>query len=273
MNNYARLPDLLGYMGKAASTTDDPKLVRLSEAVSRAFDGPRILNRQVFPEWATRYADGDGSRQLLLDFEILSITSLTVDTDGNGTYETTLTEGTHFRATPRNRANKDALELLTASTIAVWPTYPDSVKAVGQFGYRALSESTGQTVQNATEITSGGTSLQVTSSTGIAVGDLLIIESEEIYVTAIPDATHATIERAKNGTTAAAHANGTAISRRRYPPDIELAACLQVARLFGELRTGQGAANAEVATGGFTWGSLYPHVRDLLQSHRRLVVR
>lgn len=272
MNNYCRLPELLGDMVKPASVTDDPKLVRLIESVSRGFDGARVLNRQVFAEYGTRYVDGDGSRELLLDFDLLAVTGLTVDTDGDGTYETTLTEGTHYRLTPRNRPNKRAIELLSAATISAWPEYPDAVRIVGQFGYRAMWESTGQTVQNVTEISAGGTSLQLTASAALAVGDLLVIESEEVYVTAIPDGTHATIERAQNGTTAAAHANGTAINRRRYPADIELACRLQVARVFGEMRTGQSAANAELATGGFTWASLYPHVRDLLQNHRHLVV-
>lgn len=272
MNHYCRLPDLLAEISKTSAAAGDAVLLRIIGAVSRGFDGSKVLNRQVFPEFGTWYLDGDGSRELFLDFDMLAISALTVDTDGSGTYETALTEGTHFRLTPRNQPNKRRIELLRDATIAAWPEYPDSVKMVGQRGYRALSEATGQNVQNATEITSSGTTLTVTSSTGLAAGDLLIIESEEVYVTAIPGATSATIERGKNGTTAAAHANGTAISRRRYPEDIELACRLQAARMYTEARTGQSGVNADAGMGGFTFSSMYPQIRDLLHSHRNLVV-
>lgn len=271
-NNYARLPDVLAGMGKVPGTSADAVLVRIIEAASRGFDGAPMLNRQVYPEWATRYLDGDGSRELLLDFDLLAVTALAVDMTNSGTYGTALVEGTHYRLGPRNRPNKRRIELLAGAPIAGWPAYPDSVRVTGQVGYRALSEATGQAVQNPTQLSASGTSLQVTSSTGLAIGDLLILEAEEVYVSAIPDLTSATIERAQNGTVAVAHAAGTAISRRRYPADIELACALQAERMYVEMRTGQGAQSADPAAGGFNFRSMYPQIQDLLKSHRWLAV-
>lgn len=273
MNNYCRLPDAKAGMGKRlAETADDDLLLTLIPSVSRAFDSPRVLNRQVFEETGTWYLDGEGGAELVLPFDIASISALTVDEDGDGTHELTLVANTDYWLTPFNRANKRGILLNSAGQRSAWVERPHAVKIVGRIGYRNTSEATGQTVQNATNISASATSLQVTSSTGLAKGDLLIIESEEVYVSAIPDSTHATIERAKNGTTAAIHLNGLAISRRRYPEDIELACRLQVSRLFNEMRTGQAAANADPVAGGFTFSSMYPQIRDLLSGHRHVVV-
>lgn len=260
-------------MGKGASVTaDDAVLLQTIEAVSRAFDSARVLNRQVFDEKGIWYLDSEYREDIVLPFDIEALTALALDFDGDGTFEVSLTETADYWLQPYNRTNKRAILLNSVGARSNFPGRPRSVKLTGTRGYRNTSEATGQTVQNAVSISASETSLQVTSSTGLAAGDLLIIESEEVYVSAIPDSTHATIERGKNGTTAAIHLNGIAISRRRYPADIEEACRLQVARLFTEKRTGQGAANAEASVGGFTFSSLYPQIRDLLSSHRFVTV-
>lgn len=60
--------------------------------------------------------------------------------------------------------------------------------------------------------TSTGTSLTVADTTGYDVGDVLQIESENFYVTAIANATTLTVVGASQGTSQANHANNTAIT-------------------------------------------------------------
>lgn len=77
--------------------------------------------------------------------DIVTLTSVKVDADLSGTYETTLTAGTDFELTPRNAADGpepspyEALERLTGSWVSTsrvevtavfgWPSVPAAVKA------------------------------------------------------------------------------------------------------------------------------------------------
>jgi len=80
--------------------------------------------------------------------------------------------------------------------------------------------SSGDTVQNTTQISASGTTLTVTSGGNFAVRQTLKIESEQVLVTVI-SSNDLTVTRALNGTTGATHANGTAISIYQPPFDIQ----------------------------------------------------
>lgn len=96
-----------------------------------ASDAVRIYK----PKWPTTlYVD-----------DIVTLTSVKVDADLDGTYETTLTSGTDFELTPRNAADGpepapyECLERLTGSWVTTsrvevtavfgWPSVPGPVKA------------------------------------------------------------------------------------------------------------------------------------------------
>lgn len=276
MNSYGRLSHVKTDVSKTTAVDDDV-LGRTMEAASRGID--RMLNRQVFSQLGTGYYHGDGSRELLLPLgaagapevygDVLSVTTLKVDQDGDGTYEVTLatqTDWWYSNAWPVGCYS--ALELNPRGTqLSAFTWGRRTVEAVGRFGYSALSEATGETVQN-NPLTDSGTALTVLSTADIDVGEVLVIEAEEAHVTGTPDGTTLTIARGVNGTTAAAHAQGVAISRRRYPADIEEACRAQTVRFFREKRSGgQGAGGSEF--GGFSFSTMYPAIRDLLMPHRR----
>ena len=72
--------------------------------------------------------------------------------------------------------------------------------------------------QNTTTLTAGptpipanATTIAVASTSGIAVNDELLIDDEQMFVTAVNNATSLTVQRARNGTTAATHANGSMV--------------------------------------------------------------
>lgn len=203
----ARLPQLTG-------TGDDTLLLDCIEDASRALDG--ATHRHFYPKIATRYYDWQ--EQLCLEVDdgedLLSITTLTTD---NG--DTTLTSdqyflmcGESYNIQPYTRIKLN----LDANVQFEFSNTPQQANAItGVWGYHddysnAYTDS-GDTVQNSTQISASGTTLTVTSGNNFERGQTLKIESEWLYVSAITS-NNLTIQRGLNGSTAAAHVNGTAIS-------------------------------------------------------------
>jgi len=231
-------------------------------------------NRRFYSEIATRYYDGSGTRELWLPDDLISIdTSLKVDEDGDGTYELTLAVNTDYWLYPDNKSPKFRIDLNPDGTqLSAWTKARRSVEIAGMFGYSNDTELTGQTVQNTTEISASGTTLTVTSTTGISAGETLVMGSEQVYVSAVASATDLTITRGLNGTTAAIHANGVAIYRRRYAAPIEQAVVMQVSRFWNEQKTGYSGQAGSAEMGGFSFATLYPAIRDMLNPYRVQVV-
>lgn len=223
MNNYARLSEVKRLSSGLNSTELDAVYLDAIEAASREFE--LRCHRHFYSKTATRYFDGNGKRNLRLTDEsallsdLLSITSLTVDDDDDGTYELTMVDGTDYRLWPLNESPKTRIDLLTRGTqLSVWPKGQSTVKLVGKFGYSEDTESSGLT---GTVATTNGTTLTASdSATGvIEKGDTILIGTEQMYVSAV-EGTAITVTRGVNGTTAATH-SAVAINIRRYPKDIE----------------------------------------------------
>lgn len=69
-----------------SDTSDDAVLEALVESVSRAIDD--FCGRRFYAATQTRYYSATSGRRLLVD-DLLSVTTLKTDDDGDGTYETT----------------------------------------------------------------------------------------------------------------------------------------------------------------------------------------
>ena len=190
MNNYCSVADF--NTDASVSSVNDATRLRIIESVSRAFDSPKILNRQVFDETGTWYFDSCDGDELLLPFDLESVTTLKFDEDGDGTFELTLTTSDYWLQ-PYNRANKRIIKLNPLGQRGSFPGRPRSVQVVGVRGYRNTSEAVGSVVAN-NPLASGDTSLQVAASSLFSAGTIYILESEEVYASAIPDATHVTIQ-------------------------------------------------------------------------------
>lgn len=275
MNAYARTPDIQAD-GGVASTSNAAIHLRNSIAASREIDDRTL--RHYFAYLGTRYIDvpeynraNQFGRLLWLPFDIVSITSLKELTADPLTYGTTLVEGTDFLAYtgPNALANEPMIRLDGLNGQTFTPG-PHSLQVTGVFGYSYETEDTGQTVQNATSIADNGTSLQVTSSASLYAGEIFKIDSEQVLATAIADATHVTIERAKNGTTAAAHLNGATIYRRRYPREIEEAARMRAMDFFIAKRTGLQGQSGEDS--GFSSPGVYRQFSSLIAPFKRMGV-
>lgn len=149
-NGYCTGGELKAALGiSAVDVEDDAALERAIETASRIVD--RWCGRRFWqdPADTTRYFTPDDWRTLTLhgspgDVEVVTVTSVTVDTTGNGTYGETLVEGTDFLLAPRSAAANGRpyrrLEMLRTSG-RVWPVHvTESVKVVGRFGWSAVPE-------------------------------------------------------------------------------------------------------------------------------------
>lgn len=267
-NVYCRIPDAKAASSASRITANDDVWLRFLAAATDEID--QRCRRSFAARLVTEYLDGprpcpenEAGTRLFLPFDVASITSLKAYTAAPLTYGTTLVANTDYLAVrEEGDANRPYLYLdhLTSS----WTEGLRTFQLVGLRGYSYELEATGQTVQNATEIAADGASLSVVDTKDIAVGEMLVIESEQVYVSAVQAAANTvTIVRAQNGTTAAAHANATVIYRRRYPRAIEQACALRAADLYRGAASGfAGTQGGDVA--GFSSPSVYAQFMGLL---------
>lgn len=286
MNGYARvshiMADVAGVVGNANLSNLMATYVRAIDQTSQEFRSQ--VARQFHSSQETRYFNGRASqatsfpvgvssyggfysesyygssgrltgthradiRRLLLGCDLVSITTIKVDTDADGVFETTLTAGTDYRLWPYNAAAQDmpyrAVELVPiGGQLSAWPVAEYCVQIVGLFGYSNETEDTLQTVQDTTSQASGSTTLTVQSTADIDPGETLVIGTEQEYVVSVNDPTTLTVTRGINGTTAAAHLNGVTVYRRRYPRDVEEAVKERVVGKRWDTQSGYAGAAA-----------------------------
>lgn len=222
MNEYASYEALKTYLG--ISTTGDDDLLRdFCTDASRAFDA--LCHRTFYPRYESRYFDHPTNAYVLrVDDDLLEVTTLTTD-NGDETIAAAdyfLQCGTSYNVRPYDRIVIDE----EGSELFEWNDTPQRANTVtGTWGFHDdwdnAWQDSGDTITNLAPFTATETSLGVTDADGadiygisprFMVQQTLKIGSEYLYVTAKDTATNIlTVRRGINGTTAAAHDNGTAI--------------------------------------------------------------
>ena len=114
----------------------------------------------------------------------------------------------------------------------------EMLEIVGKWGFYEDLVTVAATLNEVLDTTETG--IDVTAGSDFEVLQTILIDSEQMYVTAIATNT-LTVERAVNGTTAATHASGAAIKRYRYPYEVVEATLMQASRLW--TRRASGFAN------------------------------
>lgn len=270
---YATVAQLKAELGQtAADTVDNGRLLRKLEATSRAIDGASMgCGREFYIVTEARYFTASHSDRLLVD-DLLVVTELATDEDGDGTYETVWT-ASDYLLDPANSWPKWMVKVHPAGGYS-FPLVERGVRITGQHGYgdgesAAPYEASGATVTVADAV---ATTVTVSDQSLLAVGQTILVESEQMYVTALADGTPdtATVKRGVNGTTAAAH-NAKPASIYRYPDPIREACLIQASRLFkrGDAPFGI-AGSAEYGTVRIS--TLDPDVRVLLGEFRKVTV-
>lgn len=140
-NGYATLAQLKAEL-QITDSDDDAVLEDTVTAASRAID--QWCGRRFYPDGSdsTRYFTRANSTTVRLHGPptatgLVSVTTVTADVNGDGTYSRTYTEGTDFYLAPRSAAADarpyDRLELLQGG--AWWPAGRERIKIVGEFGW------------------------------------------------------------------------------------------------------------------------------------------
>ena len=253
-HTYASADDLRDYLaGSSFSsgwTSDAGSLRRILEAASRRIDN--YCEGGTFgPLTETRFYDiGSGSlvqspqysvlsgtddiatmaslaQVIPLDGWLVSTTTVTAYDDTDRGASTVLTEGYNadFWLMPYNSTPKTIFKL-NEDTSNTLDSGQQTLSILGSWGYTAdtISVTTADAISSTT-----ATSISVTSATDLGPAQTVLIDSEQLYVTAISGNT-LTVQRGVNGTTAATHSGGAALTRYDYP-ELVVQACLDIAKL------------------------------------------
>lgn len=210
----------------ATTTGADATLKRHVRSASRWIEricGGGGIIRTFIPVIATKLFDYQYPRLLNLRDDLLAVTVLT---NGDGA---TMSSSEYFLY-PANMTPKRWIEPSDDNDPFCYDgTKQQALSVAGKWGFWDKYEEDVDTVENTTEISVSGTSLEITTLDSFSVGQTLLIEDEALFITVVGDS-DLTVVRGDNGTTAVAHANGTAIAIYKPPEDINLAASALAAR-------------------------------------------
>ena len=273
-NAYAGLTTLksAGVLNITGAGFDD-RLLALLEDVSRWIDG--YCNRYFYVLTTTRRFDGGNGRGLNLP-DLISLTTLKTDEDNDRTYELTWASSDYLlyplNAEPQQPWGRPYTRVLVdveGGNMLVFPAGGPTVQIAGKWGYREVTEDSGADINQGGSFSSTATTLTVTDGGRFSVGDTLSINSESLYVSAI-STNDLTVTRGVNGTTAAAHDDGTDISLFCYPGAVVEACLLQTARLWKRKDIAYSPAGGGRGEGSGGPAGLDAAVQRLLGPYRRL---
>jgi hypothetical protein len=265
MNCYSTLDTLKDDLG-ISSTTNDSVLLRTLEAASRAVD--RFCNRHFYAKTETRYFDG--SVPLFIN-DLLSVTTLKTDDDGDGTFENTFTTSDYILY-PLNEYPKTMIKLSPESSYGGFGSYRKGCEIEGLWGYGDGKSATPYSASSIT-VTVGdasGTTLTLSAEGTIETGHTILVEDEQMYISAVTSdgSKQATAERGVNGTTGVAHSAKTA-SIYEYPADI-VQGCLMVAERLFETRGSRGYESEKLGDYSYKIAKgLTDDEKSILGSYRR----
>ena len=253
-HTYATSDDLRDYLAgtsySSAWTSDAGAIRRILEASSRRIDdycgggtfGPVTQTRYYdigsgslrdSPQYSTSADQGGLSSTvgtvgvIPLDGWMVTPTTVTAYGATDRATSETLTEGyaNDFFLIPYNFHPKTILKL-NEDTAKSLDAGQQTLSIVAEWGYTAntLSVTTSDAIGSTT-----ATSVSVTSAANLGPAQTLLIDSEQLYVTAISGNT-LTVERGVNGTTAATHSGGASLYRYDYP-ELVVQACLDLSKI------------------------------------------
>ena len=253
-HTYATSDDLRDYLAgtsySSAWTSDAGAIRRILEASSRRIDdycgggtfGPQTQTRFYDIGWGTlrdspQYTIASDNGNLTtttstagvipLDGWMISSTTVTAYGATDRATSETLTEGyaNDFFLMPYNFNPKTILKL-NEDTTKGFDGGQQTLSVVAEWGYTAntLSVTTSDAITSTT-----ATSVSVTSATNLGPAQTILIDSEQLYITAISGNT-LTVERAVNGSTAATHSGGASLYRYDYP-ELVVQACLDLSKI------------------------------------------
>jgi len=253
-HTYATADDLRDYLAgtsySSGWTSDAVAIRRILEASSRRIDdycgggsfGPQTQTRYYdigfgnlrnSPQYLVTVSADDLANQtesvsvIPLDNWLVSPTTVTAYGATDRATSETLTEGyaNDFFLMPYNSSPKTLLKL-NEDTAKGFDDGQQTLSVLGSWGYTTdtVSVTTSDAVGSTT-----ATSISVTSASDLGSAQTILIDSEQLYITAISGNT-LTVERGVNGSTAATHSGGASLYRYDYPV-LVAQACLDLSKI------------------------------------------
>jgi len=164
---------------------------------------------------------------LPLDGWLISPTTVTAYGATDRATSETLTEGhaNDFFLMPYNFTPKTILKL-NEDTAKGLDGGQQTLSILGSWGYTA---DTGSVTTSDAVSSTTATSVSVTSAADLGPAQTILVDSEQLYITAISGNT-ITAERGVNGTTGATHSGGATVYRYIYP-ELVVQACLDLSKI------------------------------------------
>ena len=253
-HTYATADDLRDYLAGTSYSSGWPSdavaIRRILEASSRRIDdycgggsfGPQTQTRYYdigfgylrnTPQYLATVNSDDLANDteavpvIPLDNWLVSTTTVTSYGATDRATSETLTEGyaNDFFLVPYNTSPKTMLKL-NEDTAKGFDSGQQTLSILGAWGYTAdtISVTTSDAIGTTT-----ATSASVTSASNLGPAQTILIDSEQLYITAISGNT-LTVERGVNGSTAATHSGGASLYRYDYPVLISQA-CLDLSKI------------------------------------------
>jgi hypothetical protein len=253
---YCDRSTLKAALGIASTdTASDAELLRVLENISRAIDN--LCRRWFYVRSEARYYTAREGCELHLDADLLSVTTLKTDQDDDRDYDDTWAV-TDYDLEPANIWPKREIERTPLGGY-YFPSNERGVQINGLWGYGDGESGTpyiDTTTTTSEALDTTETGVDVVSGAACAVGQTVLIDSEQMYITSISTNT-LTVERGVNGTTAAAHDTGKTVYRYRYPGPVVEACLIWAAETWrlkdAPLGVAGGAEFGQVAVSPSTW--------------------
>jgi hypothetical protein len=269
-NGYVTLSALKASLATISDTADDARLERVIRDTSRWWDSK--TGRHFYPVIATRTFTATGSQRLVVP-DLISVSALATDEDGDRTYETAWTSTCYdlepFDSTAESPpAPYHALSVTPDSSVSFPPGNVKGVQITGKFGYYEVLSSAGQLD---TALTAAGTTVTMKSTGPWHAGELWLVDSEYLMVDAESTTTAVTLRRAMNGSAGATHSSGSGVNRLTFPV-VEDACLRESTRRFRAEDAPYGVAGSGEFGQATIVTSFDPIVWQDLMAFRRLVV-
>lgn len=280
-NAYANLKTIKSVsLLDITGSSHDTRLLELLEDTSRWID--QHCNRHFFTLQATRLFDVQGSSSRVLVPDLIRITALKSDGDGDKLFETAWASGDYIlyplnaeptqpwgRPYTRLEVGNGSGGLLGAR--ARLPRGRSTLQIAGVWGFREDLR-TSASVVDGMGIDAAAIEFGVNGGMPFSPGDTLVIGSEQMYVTST-GTTKLKVDRGVNGTTPARHAAASPIRVFRYPAGVTEACLVQTARLWKrkDMAFGTDTQGYRAALNG-DFSQFDPDVRRMLSPYRKPAV-
>lgn len=277
INGYCNLQDFKLYLSGSGvmpgvDVFDDRVIEGMIETASRRLDN--LCGRVFYPHVKTRSYDLPGDRYLWFSDDLLELLTLT-----NG--DDTTIASTEYILFPQTEYPKYMLKLRDVST-TVWTQSSSAdaeqvIDVLGVWGFREDYNIRGfvneTTINEGAELSAADLTITVASADNIYAGQIIRIENELMTVASVSGNNVTVVKRGDNGSTAATHADATAVKIWSYPEDLQQVA-MEIARMMYRSRYGENVETSSLVTAGgvvVTPRSLPIWAQEIINKYKRRV--